>query len=143
MRFVKGSDPANFLPAIQRHLREKGFGNVKVREVRESRYAATRMEPNDPWVEWAMESIMRTTEVPADFLPNLSGSIPNDVFADVLGLPTLWIPHSYAGCSQHAPNEHLLVPIVREELRVMAGLFWDLAEEAGLVSRRNSPRSET
>ena len=143
MRFVKGSDPANFLPAIQRHLRERGFENVKVREVRESRYAATRMEPNDPWVEWAMESIMRTTEVPADFLPNLGGSIPNDVFADVLGLPTLWIPHSYAGCSQHAPNEHLLVPIVREGLRIMAGLFWDLAEEGGILSRRNSPRSET
>lgn len=25
-------------------------------------------------------------------LPNLGGSLPNDVFADTLGLPTLWIP---------------------------------------------------
>jgi hypothetical protein len=46
----------------------------------------------------------------------------------VLGLRTIWIPHSYAGCSQHAPDEHLLAPIAREGLGAMAGLFWDLGE---------------
>jgi hypothetical protein len=58
----------------------------------------------------------------------LRGSLPNDSFADVLGLRTIWIPHSYAGCSQHAPDEHLLAPIAREGLGAMAGLFWDLGE---------------
>jgi hypothetical protein len=38
---------------------------------------------------------------------------------------TIWLPHSYAGCSQHAPNEHLLAPSAREGLGIMAGLFWD------------------
>jgi hypothetical protein len=61
-------------------------------------------------------------------LPNLGGSLPNDIFVDVLGLKTIWIPHSYAGCSQHGPNEHLLAPIAREGLGIMAGLFWDLGE---------------
>src|SRR5438874_1313554 len=61
-------------------------------------------------------------------LPNIGGSLPNDSFADVLGLRTVWIPHSYAGCSQHAPDEHLLAPIAREGLGAMAGLFWDLGE---------------
>ena len=46
----------------------------------------------------------------------------------MLGLPTVWVPHSYAACSQHAPNEHLLAPIAREGLQIMAGLFWDLGE---------------
>jgi len=46
----------------------------------------------------------------------------------VLGLRTVWIPHSYAGCSQHAPDEHLLAPIAREGLGAMAGLFWDSGE---------------
>jgi hypothetical protein len=46
----------------------------------------------------------------------------------VLNLKTLWVPHSYAGCSQHAPNEHLLAPIAREGLGLMAGLFWDLGD---------------
>ena len=49
------------------------------------------------------------------------GSLPNDIFTDVLGLKTIWVPHSYPGCSQHAPDEHLLAPIAREGLGVMAG----------------------
>ena len=66
--------------------------------------------------------------VSAYFLPNLGGTLPNDAFNHILGLPTVWIPHSYGGCSQHAPNEHLLAPVVRESLRLMTGLFWDLGE---------------
>ena len=69
-----------------------------------------------------------TCGTPPTILPNLGASLPNDIFIDVLGLKTIWIPHSYAGCSQHAPDEHLLAPIAREGLGLMAGLFWDLGE---------------
>ncbi|WP_325048043.1 hypothetical protein [Paracoccus sediminilitoris] len=62
-------------------------------------------------------------------LPNLAGSLPNDCFADVLGLPTIWIPHSYLGCNQHAPNEHVLRPVCREAMQVMAGLYWDIGTD--------------
>jgi hypothetical protein len=58
------------------------------------------------------------------------------VFADILGLPTVWVPHSYPACSQHAPDEHLLVPVVREALQLMAGLFWDLGEQAATLPRK-------
>jgi hypothetical protein len=44
----------------------------------------------------------------------------------VLGLPTIWVPHSYPACSQHAPNEHMLASVAREGLQIMTGLFWDL-----------------
>ena len=77
---------------------------------------------------WAAASIERTTGHAPTILPNLGGSLPNDIFVDVLGLKTIWVPHSYAGCSQHAPNEHLLAPIAREGLGLMAGLFWDLGD---------------
>jgi len=47
------------------------------------------------------------------------------------------VPHSYAGCSQHAPNEHLLAPLARDGLRLMAGMWWDLGEAAALrLARR-------
>jgi hypothetical protein len=55
--------------------------------------------------------------------------LPNDAFTDILGLPTVWVPHSYGGCSQHAPDEHVLEPIMRQGLQIMAGLFWDLGEQ--------------
>jgi hypothetical protein len=75
-------------------------------------------------------SISATTGRAPAILPNLGGSLPNDCFADVLGLPTVWIPHSYPACSQHAPNEHLLGSVAREGLAIMTGIFWDLGEDA-------------
>ncbi|MCZ1013534.1 hypothetical protein [Streptomyces noursei] len=55
-------------------------------------------------------------------LPNIGGSLPNHVFTDILGLPTLWLPHSYPGCLQHAPDEHLLGTIAREGIVLAATL---------------------
>ena len=89
---------------------------------------ATRLSPDHPWARWAAESIEATVGRPPMIAPNLGGSLPNDVFATTLSTPTVWVPHSYASCLQHAPDEHLLMPIVRESAAVMAGVFWDLGE---------------
>ena len=86
------------------------------------------VDPDHPWVCWGAASVAATTGVPPAILPNLGGSLPNDIFAVDLGLPTVWVPHSYAGCSQHAPNEHLLAPVARQALAIMSGIYWDLGE---------------
>ncbi len=131
LRFVVGVDGADIVPALQRHLAREGFDRVKVTLPAEGRMRATRLDPASPWVRWAAASIERTTGVRPAILPNLGGSLPNDIFAETLGLPTLWVPHSYASCSQHAPNEHLLASVAREGLGIMAGLFFDLGEMRG------------
>jgi acetylornithine deacetylase/succinyl-diaminopimelate desuccinylase-like protein len=128
VRFVAGTDPEALVPALRRHLDANGFEMVEIALSRKSFMAATRLDPDNPWVRWAAESIRRTTGVKPAVLPNLGGSLPNECFAEVLGLPTLWVPHSYAGCSQHAPDEHVLAPILREGMQMMAGVFWDLGE---------------
>ena len=130
LRYVVGIDAADIVPALRRHFEKCGFSMVKVTPARDGFFAATRLDPEHPWVRWAVESIRTTTGVKPAVLPNLGGSLPNDVFSDVLGLPTVWVPHSYAACSQHAPDEHLLAPLAREGLRIMAGLWWDLRERA-------------
>ena len=130
IRFVAGTDPASFVPALRRHLDANGFGMVEVAQSDKSFFHATRLDPDSPWVRWAVDSITRTMGAKPAVLPNIGGSLPNECFADILGLPTLWVPHSYAGCSQHAPNEHVLEPILREGLAMMTGLFWDLGEQA-------------
>ena len=85
-------------------------------------------DPDHPWVTRVKTSIEATTGKKPAILPNLAGSLPNETFADILGLPTVWVPHSYPGCSQHAPNEHALHSMTREALAMMAGLFWDIGE---------------
>jgi acetylornithine deacetylase/succinyl-diaminopimelate desuccinylase-like protein len=138
MRYVVGTDVSRLREAVQAHLAEHGYGEVEVSEP--EMMAATRLDPDNPWVHFTLASIERSTGQTPVLLPNLGGSLPNDVFADTLGLPTIWIPHSYAACSQHAPDEHLLAPIAREALQIMAGLFWDLGEAgAGLPRRPRAP----
>ena len=139
LRFVVGTDWQALVPAVRRHLDALGLTAVEVRPSRGEVLGATRLDPEDPWVGWALGSIARTTGTAPALLPNLGGSLPNDVFADTLGLPTLWVPHSYAACGQHAPDEHLLGSIAREGLAMMAGLFWDLGEEGAAVRARRGP----
>ncbi|VVE41635.1 M20 peptidase family dipeptidase [Pandoraea horticolens] len=124
IRFVVGTDWERLGEILRAHLDAHGFPMVEV-EV-ERGVMATRLDPDDPWVLWALASMRETTGKAPVLLPNLGGTLPNDVFADVLGLPTLWVPHSYPACSQHAPDEHLLGSVAREALQIMAGLFWDL-----------------
>ena len=126
VRFVVGPDPEEFLPALQRHLQRQGFPMVQVQNARDGMFHATRIDPDDAWVQWAVASLARTSGSQPALLPNLGGSLPNDIFTDILGLRTIWVPHSYPGCSQHAPNEHLPPGLLREGLELMTGLYWDL-----------------
>jgi acetylornithine deacetylase/succinyl-diaminopimelate desuccinylase-like protein len=126
LRFVVGCDPDTFVPAIRAHLDAHGFADVAVTASRATVMHATRLDPTHPWVARVSKSIEATTGRAPAILPNLGGSLPNDCFADVLGLPTVWVPHSYPACSQHAPNEHMLASVAREALGIMTGVFWDI-----------------
>ena len=134
MRFVVGTDVANVQQVVQQHLAAHGFGAVQVGAPEVMH--ATRLDPDNAWVRFTLASLQASTGRPPVLLPNLGGSLPNDVFADILGLPTVWIPHSYAACQQHAPDEHLLAPVAREALQIMSGLFWDLGEQAAALPKR-------
>ncbi len=135
LRFVVGTDVSDVRGVLQRHLAAQGFGDIEVSEP--ELMAATRLDPRDPWVDFVADSVQRSTGVAPVRLPNLGGSLPNEVFAGILGLPTVWLPHSYAACNQHAPNEHLLAPVARQALGLMAGLWWDLGE--GRTPARRTP----
>ena len=129
VRFVAGCDHTSFIDAVREHLDRHGFGNVAVAQDRAEVMTATRLDPDNAWVQWAARSIESTTGVAPAILPNLGGSLPNDCFADVLELPTLWVPHSYPACSQHAPDEHLLRGVAEQGVRIMTRLFEDMPHQ--------------
>ena len=97
LRFVVGTDWRAASDILRAHLDAHGFGQVQVK-VR--RGTATRLDPDDAWARWAAASLAATTGAAPAILPNLGGTVPNDAFSDVLGLPTIWVPHSYP-CCQH------------------------------------------
>ncbi|GLU47854.1 hypothetical protein Nans01_22050 [Nocardiopsis ansamitocini] len=124
LRFVVGTDLDGAADAVRAHLDSHGYPMVGVRVLQS--FPASRTEPDHPWVRWAIASLERTVDGPVAVLPTIGGSLPNHVFTDILGLPTVWLPHSYPGCLQHAPDEHLLVDVARQGLEIAAGLFYDL-----------------
>ena len=126
LRFVVGTPWKDLAAIVRAHLDQHGFDDVDIAIGMEG--AASRLDPASPWVHWASNSIRSSSGQAPHILPNLAGTLPNDIFSDVLGLPTLWVPHSYPACAQHAPNEHLLGSVAREGLQIMAALYWDLGD---------------
>ncbi|GAA1556477.1 M20 family metallopeptidase [Brevibacterium picturae] len=126
LRFVVGTEVDDFENTVRARLEGQGIHGVDV--VFEHCMPATRLDPNARVVAAAAESIRTTTGLDAAIEPNLGGTIPNDVFAEVLGLPTVWVPHSYPGCNQHAPDEHALTSILQQGAEIMAGMFWDMRQ---------------
>lgn len=121
LRYVVGTDVSQVERAVAAHLADRGFPMVKVSTTH--LMGASRTAPDSPWVRWAKSTLEQVTDRPVAVLPNIGGSLPNDVFTDILGLPTLWLPHSYPGCLQHAPDEHMLAPIARDGIVLATTLF--------------------
>ncbi|MEA2770019.1 MAG: hypothetical protein QOD93_2981 [Acetobacteraceae bacterium] len=127
IRYTVDSDPAGFEAALRQHLKESDFPSVRI-ENAYVRMPASRTDPNHPWVRWTVGSMEESLGKRVQVIPNSSGGLPGDVFVDYLGVPLVWIPHSYNGCKQHGPDEHLLVAPAREGMAAYTGIWWDLGE---------------
>jgi acetylornithine deacetylase/succinyl-diaminopimelate desuccinylase-like protein len=129
IRYTADVDETLFMPALRKHLDSHGFQQVVIENLPKNRFPAWRTDPNNPWVGRVMTSITATMGDAPTLMPNSSGGLPSEIFARHLDCPVIWIPHSYGGCKQHGPDEHLLQPIVKQGLAIMAGLFWDIGIE--------------
>jgi acetylornithine deacetylase/succinyl-diaminopimelate desuccinylase-like protein len=129
LRFVVGTRSKDIIPALRKHLDDLNFKQVKIILHDNQLFEATRLSVKHPWVDLVSASIETTSKKAPHLVPNLAGSLPNDSFTDILKLPTIWIPHSYRGCSQHAPNEHVLKSVCLDALKIMVGVYFDIGEK--------------
>ncbi|WP_376089756.1 M20/M25/M40 family metallo-hydrolase [Roseomonas sp. CCTCC AB2023176] len=127
IRYTVDSDTDRFEPALRAHLDAQGLELVRI-ENAGIRMPASRTAPDHPWVRWTQASMERSLGRRVQVIPNSSGGLPGDVFVDHLGVPLVWIPHSYNGCKQHGPDEHVIPALVREGITAFAGIWWDLGE---------------
>ena len=127
LRYTVDCDTATFAPALRAHLDAAGFPEVRIDNAA-TRMPASRTDPSNPWVQRVAASLARTLGHRPQLIPNSGGGLPGDVFVDHLNVPLVWIPHSYNGCKQHGPDEHLLLAPAREGMAAFAGLWWDLGE---------------
>jgi acetylornithine deacetylase/succinyl-diaminopimelate desuccinylase-like protein len=126
------------IPNLRRHLDANGFEAIEIVPVTDQDpFAASRTDPDNPWVRLVVESMTRTAGRGPNVVPNGAGSNPSEIFKQELGVPIMWLPQSYAGCGQHGPDEHALAPLYRDGLGLMAGVWWDIGEH-GAAARKGS-----
>ena len=116
IRYTMDANAERFIPALREHLDKHGFHQVEIANLSQNPFPAWRTDPDNPWVTRVMDSVTRTIGYRPTLVPNSSGGLPSEMFARRLNCPVIWIPHSYSGCKQHGPNEHMLQPIAREGL---------------------------
>jgi acetylornithine deacetylase/succinyl-diaminopimelate desuccinylase-like protein len=139
LRYVVGTDVRRVREVVAEHLARHGYPMVNVTV--QGSFPASRTALDDPWLRWATRSLEQATDRRVAVLPNIGGTLPNHVFTDILGLPTLWLPHSYPGCLQHAPDEHMLGTIAREGVVLAITLFHALGNPTAdnpLPARRSA-----
>jgi acetylornithine deacetylase/succinyl-diaminopimelate desuccinylase-like protein len=131
LRFVVGTDHGNILANLRRHLDAHGLGRVEIETPDTSNaifFEATRTDPGHPFARWMKAAVDRASGQDCAVLPNSGGSNVTEIMQYDLDMPTVWLPLSYAGCSQHAPNEHILRPLMRDGLEIVTSVYWDLGD---------------
>ncbi len=117
------------VPDLRAHLDAHGLSMVQIVPVVErDMFLASRTDPDNAWVQRVVRSMALTAGRQPNVIPTNSASGPSELFKAELGVPVMWIPHSYGGCGQHGPDEHGLGALFRDGLGLMAGVFWDLGE---------------
>jgi acetylornithine deacetylase/succinyl-diaminopimelate desuccinylase-like protein len=132
LRYVDGTDEDALASSLKHHLESRGFARVKVElppESNSGRFKSSRTDYRHPWAQWVKAAVQRNSNLPCGVLPNGGGSNMTYIFQYIIGAPCAWFPLSYSGCSQHAPNEHILKPLMREGLRHVTGMYWDLGDK--------------
>ena len=110
------------------HLDKLGFIDIDVITENAINFEASRTDLNNIWLEKVEQILAKFHGNKIHVIPNLAGSLPNNCFTDILNIPTIWIPHSYKECSQHAPNEHLPIELLTNALLLMTDLYWNLGK---------------
>jgi len=126
LRFVVGTDTNEVISSLRNHLDQNGFNDIKIITENATNFEASRTNLDNIWLEKVEQILEKFHQGKIHVIPNLAGSLPNNCFTDILGIPTIWIPHSYKECSQHAPNEHVPIKLLKNSLLLMTDLYWNL-----------------
>lgn len=125
-RLVMDQTPDEIEAKIRAHLRRAGFGDVAVRRVGGS-FLPSRTPVDHPLGRAVIRAVERGWGRPPIVLPNLGGGLPDYLFTQTLGLPSLWVPYAPHDEANHAPNEHTTIEAFINGIRTTAAALFELA----------------
>lgn len=104
-RLVPNQDPYDIFEKLQKHLRDQGFGDIKV--TRLGAMWPAKAGADDPLVELTTRTAEEVYGEPALIYPLVGGSSPVYAFAGPLNIPVVTAGVGYIGTRAHSPNEHV------------------------------------
>lgn len=115
-RLVPKMNPKKQFARLQKHLKQKGFSDVKIKMYHGE--AAARTSPSDPFVSQIKEAAKESF---GDFIVNVSnaGTGPMHSFVNVLGAPCVSIGSTYMFSRIHSPNEFARIDLLRKTTKCM------------------------
>jgi acetylornithine deacetylase/succinyl-diaminopimelate desuccinylase-like protein len=119
-RLVPKMDPLKQLSRLKKHLKEKGFGDIKVKMIHGE--AASRTKISDPFVKIVKKS---ADESFGKSIVSVSsaGTGPMYSFSKVLNAPCISIGSTYVYSRIHSPNEFARIDLLRKTTKCICKIM--------------------
>jgi acetylornithine deacetylase/succinyl-diaminopimelate desuccinylase-like protein len=115
-RLVPKMDPKKQFARLQKHLKQNGFSDIKIKMYHGE--AAARTSPTDPFVAQIKDAAKESF---GNFIINVSnaGTGPMYSFVNILGAPCVSIGSTYLFSRIHSPNEFARIDLLRKTTKCM------------------------
>lgn len=104
MRLVVDQDPADIFEKFKKHVHKHAPG---VEVVRHGSMKPSRTSPDMEVVQVVKEAVKEAYEENPVLQPSLGGSLPDYVWTQILGVPSVIVPYANSDEANHSPNENL------------------------------------
>jgi acetylornithine deacetylase/succinyl-diaminopimelate desuccinylase-like protein len=125
-RLVVDQSPDEIEDKIRRHLKREGFGDLEVERVHGA-MKPSRTPIDHPFGRAVVRAVSQAWGRPPVVIPSLGGSIPDYLFTQELGLPSIWVPYAPHDEANHAPNESITVEGFLNGVKSTAAALFTLA----------------
>ncbi|MBI2152853.1 MAG: M20/M25/M40 family metallo-hydrolase [Candidatus Rokubacteria bacterium] len=124
-RLVMDQDPDEIEEKIRAHLKRRGFGDVEVKRL--GAVPPSRTPVDHPLGKAVVRAVEQAWGRRPVIVPNLGGTIPDYLFTQVLGLPSIWVPYAPHDEANHAPNESITLEGFVNGIRSTAVALFEIA----------------
>ena len=119
-RLVPKMDPLRQLSRLKRHLKDKGFGDVKIQMIHGE--AASRTTISDPFVKIVKKAADESFGTSIISISS-AGTGPMHSFSKVLKAPCISIGSTYVYARIHSPNEFARIDLLKKTTKCMCKII--------------------
>ncbi len=130
MRLVPGQHPDEIFRLLRAHLIQHA---PMVELTRLSSIPPSRTALDNPYVAILAGAVEQATGVVPFVVPSLGSSLPNYVFTDILGIPSILVPYANPDQNNHAPNENFELSRFKDGMRICATILEHVGRSASAL----------